>query len=81
MTPTDDIYQRALQLPEELRADLAYVLLESLEPEVKEEGYEEAWRAEIERRIKAYDEGTATATPWREAMERIRQNLSKEKGS
>lgn len=75
MTPADDIYQRALQLPEDVRADLAYVLLESLEPEVREEGYEEAWAAEIARRIKSLEDGTSTTTPWRESIERIRREV------
>src|SRR5216683_6054961 len=46
---------RALSVPE--RADLAHFLMTSLEPE--EEGVQEAWRAEIDRRVAEIRNGSA----------------------
>jgi len=53
-TSRDEILRKALSLPEQDRADLIGALIESLDVDV-EEGVEEAWRAEIERRGKELD--------------------------
>jgi putative addiction module component (TIGR02574 family) len=53
------------------RADLAYFLLESLEPE--EEGVEEAWRAEIARRIAEIHGGQAVGRPVEEVLADLRE--------
>jgi putative addiction module component (TIGR02574 family) len=48
-----------LSVPE--RAELAYFLLSSLEPE--EDGAQEAWRAEIARRVAEIRGGSAVGRP------------------
>ena len=48
-----DLYEKAVELPEEDRAELAGLLLESLEARY-DVGVEEAWAAEIERRMAEY---------------------------
>lgn len=58
-----------LSTPE--RADLAYFLLASLEPE--EEGVEEAWRAEISRRVAEIRSGTAVGRPAEEVLAELRE--------
>ncbi len=45
----DDILRKALALLEQDRADLIGALIDSLDAEV-EEGVEDAWRDELERR-------------------------------
>ena len=45
------LLDEAMELPEEDRAELAHELLATLDTEV-EEGAEEAWAEEIERRVK-----------------------------
>ncbi len=62
-TSRDEILRKALSLPEQDRADLIGALIESLDIEV-EEGVEEAWRAEIERRAKELDSGAVQSIPW-----------------
>ena len=57
-----------LSAPE--RADLAYFLLTSLEPE--EDGVEEAWRAEIARRVAQIRSGQATGRPADEVLAELR---------
>jgi putative addiction module component (TIGR02574 family) len=55
--------------PEE-RAALAGLLIESLEPE-SEEGVEEAWMVEVERRMAELDSGAVQAIPWDEVKARL----------
>jgi putative addiction module component (TIGR02574 family) len=61
----EELYEQASQLPEEDRAELAGKLLESIE-EPPDEGVEEAWAAEIERRIADYRAGRVKTIPWSE---------------
>lgn len=67
---TKGLLQEALKLPSEGRAALAAALLDSLDDLVDEDA-EEAWRAEIERRIAELDSGKVKAIPWAEARRRI----------
>jgi putative addiction module component (TIGR02574 family) len=62
-TSRDDIFRKALTLPERDRADLIGALIDSLDAEV-EEGIEEAWRTEIERRALEIESGTIESIPW-----------------
>ncbi len=59
----------ALTGPE--RAELAYFLLTSLEPE--EEGVEEAWRAEIARRVADIRSGRAAGRPLDDVLAELRE--------
>jgi len=59
----------ALPLPQ--RAELAYFLLTSLEPEV-EEGTGEAWRAEIARRVAEIRSGQARGRSADEVLAELR---------
>lgn len=58
-----------LSVPE--RADLAYFLLASLEPQ--EERVEEAWRAEIARRMAEILGGSAVGRPADEVLAELRE--------
>lgn len=58
-----------LSVPE--RADLAYFLLSSLEPQ--EEGVEEAWRTEIARRMAEILSGSAVGRPADEVLAELRE--------
>ncbi len=60
-----------LSAPE--RADLAYFLLSSLEPE--EDGAEEAWRAEIARRVAEIRGGSAVGRPADEVLAELRERF------
>jgi putative addiction module component (TIGR02574 family) len=64
-----EILKDALALPAEARAALIAPLVNSLDTEV-DQGAEEAWREEIERRLQEIDSGTATLVPWDEARRR-----------
>ena len=60
-----ELYEQASHLPPEDRAELAGMLLESIE-EPPDEGVEEAWAAEIERRMADYRAGRVKTIPWSE---------------
>jgi putative addiction module component (TIGR02574 family) len=60
----------ALSPPE--RADLAYFLIQSLDGPA-EEGVEEAWRAEIARRVADIRAGTAAGRPVDDVLAELRQ--------
>ena len=53
------------------RAELAYFLLTSLEPQ--EDGVEEAWRAEIGRRVEEIRKGQAVGRPVDEVLAELRE--------
>jgi len=75
MSPTGaTILKDALQLPEPDRADLAAMLIESLDSQVDEDA-EAAWDTEIERRIAELDNGSVRAVPWPEARRMIMGEL------
>jgi len=61
----EELYEQASQLPEHDRAELAGRLLESIE-DPPDEGVEEAWAAEIERRMAEYRAGRVKTIPWSE---------------
>lgn len=59
-----------MRLDPEERAALTGLLIESLDPE-SEEGVEEAWVAEIERRMVELDSGVVQSIPWDELRVRL----------
>ncbi|HUY93192.1 MAG TPA: addiction module protein [Pirellulales bacterium] len=73
-TDAESLYQAALRLPEDERFLLANRLLDSVEAE-RDPDYEEAWAAEIGRRIEEIDNGTAEMIPWEEVQARLRRGL------
>ena len=66
----EELYAKASELPPGERAELAGLLLESIEEE-RDEGVEEAWAAEIERRLEDYRAGRVKTIPWSEVRARL----------
>ena len=64
------LFEEAMRLDPEERAALTGLLIESLEPE-SEEGVEQAWVAEIERRMAEVDSGAVQTIPWEELRARL----------
>lgn len=71
------ILRDALKLPLEERADVAAELLASLD-EPEDEGVEEAWALEVERRARRVLAGESTGTDWAEVHARLALSLSKQ---
>ena len=65
-----DLYQKAMDLNDQARAELVGMLLESLDIEA-EPGVEAAWLAEIEQRVAALDSGAVKSVPWSEVRSRV----------
>ena len=66
----EELYEQASQLPVQDRAEPAGWLLESIE-DPPDEGVEEAWAAEIERRMVEYRAGRVKTIPWSEVRARL----------
>lgn len=75
MSIADGLLHQVLALPEQERANMAYQLLLSLEPEDSDSDAEDAWADEIMARSDAVHHGDYKARDWREALEDIRNQL------
>jgi putative addiction module component (TIGR02574 family) len=69
-----ELFKQALDLEEKDRAALAGLLLSSLEAE-PDEGVEEAWRAEIARRVEELEAGTAETVTWDEVKAKLQKRI------
>jgi putative addiction module component (TIGR02574 family) len=70
-TDAADLLARALTLPEAARAALADSLIESLDGPV-DEGAEEAWKQEVDRRLRELDSGAVSTVAWDDVRRRLR---------
>jgi putative addiction module component (TIGR02574 family) len=65
------VLRQALSLPPKARADIAGVLLRSLD-EREDRGVEAAWTAEVQRRLAEVDSGKVKLVPWSEVLRSAR---------
>ncbi len=65
-----ELFEEAMRLAPEERATLMRLLGHTLDAE-SDEGVEEAWGVEIERRIADLDSGVVEAIPWEELRARL----------
>lgn len=72
MRSARQLFEEAMRLDPKERAALMRLLVDSLDAE-SEEGVEEAWRVEIERRIEKLDSGQVQTVPWEELRARLYQ--------
>lgn len=66
----ENLLRKALSLDERDRASIAGALIESLHGE-PETGVEEAWEAEIKRRVADLDARSVETVPWSAVRERL----------
>ena len=66
----DELLRRALKLPPEARAALAGGLIDSLDETVDEDA-QQAWEAEVSRRVSELRDGRVALIPWPEVRRRI----------
>jgi putative addiction module component (TIGR02574 family) len=69
-----ELKEKASQLPDAERAELALALIESLDGPA-DPGVEEAWRIEIERRIGQIKRGEVQLIPGDEVFAKLRRRL------
>ncbi len=79
-TKAEAVITLALDLPDSDRAEIAAILLESLDPPA-EEGVEEAWRQEVARRVAAIDAGEVELIPWEQVREELYTRLDERRES
>ena len=70
-----DVWREASELSEKDRADLAGLLIESLEG-APDPDVEAAWALEIERRVAELDAGTVKSIPWEQVRQRLLDRLN-----
>lgn len=71
-TAADTLFQTALQLPENDRAELAARLMDSIDP-VTDEDVAEAWDAEVAKRVTELDQGKVKTIAWAEVRRRLEE--------
>jgi putative addiction module component (TIGR02574 family) len=64
------VFREVFELPENERATLAGLLIESLEP-APDPQVEEAWAIEAERRWREIESGTVSTIPWEEVRAKL----------
>ena len=69
-----ELKDKASQLSEQERAELALSLIESLDG-AADPGVEEAWRKEIEHRVRQIERGEVRLIPAEEVFARVRRHL------
>ena len=70
-----ELFREATELPETERAELAGLLLDSLEGK-PDEGVEAAWAEEIERRVRQIESGEVKTIPWEEVRAKLHARLN-----
>ena len=71
-TQSEQILRSALSLPESERAERAAALIHSLDTHT-DEAVDEAWAAEIERRIATIDRGEVALVPFEDVLAEMRR--------
>ena len=66
------LFEEAMRLDPKERATLVRLLIDALDAK-SDEGAEDAWRDEVERRITELDSGTVQTVPWEELRARLYQ--------
>jgi len=69
----EKLSREVFKLPPEERADLARMIIESLEPE-KDADVEKAWQQEVSRRVRQIDQDDEKLIPYEEVKKQIRGN-------
>jgi putative addiction module component (TIGR02574 family) len=73
-TDVQRLLDDALRLPDQERAELAGLLIESLD-EAQDADVQAAWSDEIARRLRELDSGAVKPIPWTEVRRRLRKNV------
>ena len=72
----ETIKKQALELSDKERAELAHLLIDSLNPEREFES-EEAWAKELKERISRYEQGVSSTKPWSEVKRNAQRLINK----
>jgi len=75
MATANEIYEAARDLPCDEKHLLVLMLQQDIDAEEKEEGYDEAWDAEIAKRLEEIDSGKVKMIPGEEVFARLQELL------
>lgn len=70
-TQSRQLLETALALPASARAEIAVLLIRSLDTQTDED-VDAAWAAEIEKRLESIDQGAVQLIPWDDVMREMR---------
>lgn len=70
------IKKQALELSDKERAELAHLLIDSLNPDEEFES-EEAWANELNERISRYEQGESPTKSWSEVKRNAQRRINK----
>lgn len=66
----NELLRQALQLEPKARAELAALLLDSVQAEPKED-VDSAWAAEVAGRVRELESGSVATIPWEDVRDRL----------
>jgi putative addiction module component (TIGR02574 family) len=66
----NELLRQALELEPKARAELAALLLDSVQAEPKEV-VDSAWAAEVARRVRELESGSVATIPWEDVRDRL----------
>ena len=72
----EEIKKQALELSDKERAELAHLLIDSLNPVIEFES-EEAWHNELKERIERYERGAGTTKSWSDIKKKAQRLINK----
>ena len=72
----ETVKKQALELSEEERAELAHLLIDSLNPEAEYKS-EKTWSKELKKRIEQFEQGASSSKPWSEVKKNAQALLNK----
>ena len=75
MATGDDLRSQIFALPAPERADLARMLLLSLENDSFDDDVQRAWAEEAEQRSAAYQQGETESRGWQDSVNEMRESL------
>lgn len=73
----ENIKKKALKLSEEERAELAHLLIDSLNPESEYDESKESWSKALKKRIDRYEQGASSTISWSEVKKNAEALLNK----
>jgi hypothetical protein len=81
MSAIEEIFARAMELPQAERADLAYRSLVSLEPDDFDPDAEQAWQVELLARLGRVERGVIESPDNRDVVHQVRACPRRQQGA
>ena len=73
-TAAQQVFEAAMQLPDAERAKLADKLSSTIDP-ISNQEWQDEWAAEIDRRVRQADDGTAKLLDWHDVRQKLWEGI------